>query len=75
MVWCGWRWTVWWGNSSRGSAVGAGQTGGHHLRGGSLEEARRLGRASGSSLSVTGVAEMGGDEIQMVDGNSRETVR
>ena len=50
------------------SAVRSEQTGRHHLRGGSLEGARRLGGSSGSSLSVTVVAVMGGGEIQMVDG-------
>ena len=55
------------------SAVGFGQTGGNHLRGGSLEGARRLGGVSNSSLSVAGVGpmggvlEMGGHEDQMVD--------
>ena len=50
------------------SALGAGQTGGNRLRGGSLEGARRSGGASNSSLSVAGagsmggVVEMGGDE-------------
>ena len=56
------------------SALGAGQTGGNHLRGGSLEGARRLGGASNSSLRVAGVGPMGGvlvmggDEDQMVEG-------
>ena len=42
------------------SALGAGQTGGNHLRGGLLEGARRLGGATNSSLSVAGVGPMGG---------------
>ena len=41
------------------SALGAGQTGGNHLRGGRLEGARRLGGASNSSVSVAGADPMG----------------
>ena len=66
----------WFAGPSRStvSVLGAGQTGGNHLRGGSLKGARRLGGVSNSSKSVAGagpmggVLKMGGDEDPMVHG-------